>query len=124
MPLIDQIRVALNEEFFPLFVAEGKSSAKLDKINHSAYLHKAYRSFSAISTPLFMFGHSLADNDDHILRKISGGQIPQLFVSIYGDPSNETNRKIISKAQGLGEHRKKNKLDVSFFDADSAHVWR
>jgi hypothetical protein len=124
VPLIDQIRAALEEDFFPLFVAEGKSSAKLDKINHSAYLHKAYRSFSAISTPLFMFGHSLADNDDHILRKISAGQVPQLFVSIYGDPSNDTNKRIIRRAKGLGDERKKNRLDVFFFDADSAHVWR
>jgi hypothetical protein len=123
IPLIDQIRSALEKDFFPLFVAEGTSSAKLDKISHSAYLHKAYRSFSSIAAPLFIFGHSLADNDDHILRKIGTGRVT-LFVSIYGDPSTDANRAIISKAQNLGAARKTNKLDVCFYDAASARVWR
>ena len=121
--LIEQIRSALNDDFFPLFVAEGTSTAKLDKINHSAYLHKAYRSFSAIKTPLFVFGHSMADNDDHILRKIASGGIPQLFVSIYGDPSTDANKKIISRAKALGDERKK-RLEIHFFDADSTTIWR
>jgi hypothetical protein len=31
-----QIREALDKDMYPLFVAEGSSKAKLNKINHSA----------------------------------------------------------------------------------------
>lgn len=124
IPLIEQVRSALAEDFFPLFVAEGTSIAKLEKINHSAYLHKAYRSFCEIAKPLFIFGHSLADNDDHIIRKIPLGRVPQLFISIYGDPSSEANRQIIAKAISLGEGRRRRNLEIFFYDANSARVWR
>jgi hypothetical protein len=58
-----------------------------------------------------------------ILRKISGGKIPRLFVSIYGDPESAPNKEIIAKATLLGADRRGKKLDVQFFDAASAHVW-
>lgn len=41
IPLIEQTRAALARDLFPLFVAEGSTVMKLDRINHSAYLHKA-----------------------------------------------------------------------------------
>ena len=47
--LIDQIRDALGKGFFPLFVSEGTSAEKLERIRHSDYLAKAYRSFSEIT---------------------------------------------------------------------------
>jgi hypothetical protein len=45
LPLVDQIRSALNESKFPLFVSEGNSAGKFERIRHSAYLHKGLRSF-------------------------------------------------------------------------------
>ncbi|MEY9986474.1 hypothetical protein ABH995_005811 [Bradyrhizobium yuanmingense] len=44
-PIVDQIRASLDEEKYPLFVAEGTSATKLERILHNAYLHKALRSF-------------------------------------------------------------------------------
>lgn len=56
--LIDQIRDALSKGFFPLFVSEGTSAEKLERIRHSDYLSKAYRSFSEIQgTSSFMATH-------------------------------------------------------------------
>ena len=62
--LIEQIREALSRDFFPLFVAEGTSTEKLERIRHSDYLAKAYRSFQEIQHCLFVYGHSLAANDE------------------------------------------------------------
>lgn len=45
-PLLEQVREAMNEEKFPLFVAEGESNHKLAKIKHNAYLYHSYKSFS------------------------------------------------------------------------------
>jgi hypothetical protein len=58
--LIDQIRDALSRDYFPLFVSEGTSDEKYEKIRHNDYLAKGYRSFSQITGDLFIYGHSLA----------------------------------------------------------------
>jgi len=74
VPLIDQIREALGEGKFPLFVSEGSSAGKLERIRHSGYLQRSLKSFAVNcrmqSAAFFIFGHSLAKNDDHIIRKI------------------------------------------------------
>ena len=38
VPLIDQIREALSNEYFPVYVSEGRSSEKLERIRHNDYL--------------------------------------------------------------------------------------
>ena len=126
-PIVEQVRSALDEEKYPLFVAEGHSHEKLDKIMHSAYLHKALRSFSNISGSLFVFGHSFDDNDDHVLKKIPEGKVTNLFVGLYGDPNSETNKRIIAKAFSFADYRaeipRKNTLNIHFFDVGTARVW-
>jgi hypothetical protein len=96
-PLIGQIRTALEHHKYPLFVAEGESGQKLERIRHSDYLSKAYRSFAEIGGSLFIFGHSLAPNDEHYLRLIEKGKVKQVFVGIYGDPVSQGNTFIINR---------------------------
>src|SRR6056297_1725018 len=127
-PLLEQAREAMGARKFPLFVAEGKSNQKLAKIKHSAYLHHSYKSFSSQmgqrNDALFIFGHSLAENDQHILKKIARGKIGQIYVGLYGDPDTETNKGIRSAAGALAAHRDERvPLAVSFFNAASAQVW-
>lgn len=127
-PLLEQAREAMGARKFPLFVAEGKSNQKLAKIKHSAYLHHSYKSFSSQmgqrNDALFIFGHSLADNDHHILKKITRGKVRQIYVGIYGDPESHSNTTIIDAANGLAHLRDGNvPLEVAFFDAASAKVW-
>jgi hypothetical protein len=123
--LIDQIRDALSRDYFPLFVSEGTSDEKYEKIRHNDYLAKGYRSFSQITGDLFIYGHSLAANDDHYLRCIVRGKISNLYVSLHGDPESDGNKFIVSRAQQLASGRRSRRypLSVAFFDADSTHVW-
>lgn len=126
--LLEQARKAMESNKFPLFVAEGKSNQKLAKIKHSAYLYHSYKSFSTQmeqhNDALFIFGHSLADNDQHILRKIAPGKIGQIYVGLYGDVKSPGNKIIRKAAIKLKEWRsQKFPLKVDFFDAASAHVW-
>ena len=126
--LIDQIRSALNSNKFPIFVSEGTSKEKKAKIFHNAYLSKAYRSFESIGKNLFIFGHSLDENDSHILHMIASGKIENVYISIYGDGNSSYNKKIILNANKLKEKSiecRKNKilLNIHFYDAESAHVW-
>lgn len=129
--LIEQTRDALSRDYFPLFVAEGTSDEKLERIRHSDYLAKAYRSFQSIGGALFIFGHSLAPNDEHYLRLIEKGKIEHLFIGIFGDPASPANQAIISRAERMilarglivQARKKYPALSVSFFDSATAEVW-
>lgn len=127
-PLVQQARASLEQGYFPLFVAEGTSTQKKNKIRHNAYLHHSFKSFVAnVDQPkpcFFIFGHSMAENDDHILKKIGRGKFQKLYVGIYGAPDNQGNKVIVSRANILSAQRnERNPLDIVFFDSSSANVW-
>jgi hypothetical protein len=130
-PLIDQIREALEEDRFPLFVAEGDSKKKLTRITHSGYLYHSYKSFSQrmktgdkrSTACLFTFGVSFSANDEHIIKKIAKGKINHLFVSIYGSPNLESNQRIIQDVESIKRKRSNNNLTISYYDAESADIW-
>lgn len=122
--LVDQIRDALGRGYFPIFVSEGTSAEKYERIRHSDYLAKAYRSFQSIQGALFIYGHSLAENDDHYLRCIRMGKVRHLYVGLYGDPSSDSNKFIIRRANKLSTTRRgKTLLKVTYYDASTANVW-
>lgn len=130
--LVDQANEALKKNFFPVFVAEGNSKSKLTKIQHSAYLHHNYKSFAGVcqaksrdGTALFVYGHSFAKNDAHVLNMIGQGKIAHLFVSLYGDPSSKSNQTIRANVDQIAalRHRSFPPLNVDYFDAASAKVW-
>ncbi|MFO1100397.1 MAG: DUF4917 family protein [Xanthobacteraceae bacterium] len=131
-PIVDQIRAALDDEKYPLFVAEGTSASKWARILHSGYLHKAHRSFEACcassGNAIIIYGHSLAENDEHILRCIAKGNCSHVLVSICGDPAKPANEAIFKNAEKLVDLRgpargRKQALKLVFYDADSACVW-
>jgi hypothetical protein len=131
MPIVDQIRDALDDDKFPIFVSEGDTESKKNKIMHNAYLHKALRSFEGCmrtkAAALVVFGHSLAANDKHVLRLISKGNVSILLVGIHGDPDSKANQKVISNANTIvserAERRAARPLELVFFDSQSASVW-
>ena len=127
-PLVEQARDALNSNKFPLFVAEGNSTQKKNKIRHNAYLYQGFKVLTANANTgshcFFIFGHSLSENDDHILRRLGKGTFKKLYVGLYGDPNSEGNQIIIRRANDLAAMRHERKpLEVVFFDSASANVW-
>ncbi len=127
LALIDQVRTALEDEKYPLFVAEGSSDQKMARIIRSSFLGRAYRSFENIGGSLYAYGLSMAESDAHILRAIARSKVEKLFVSVYGDPDEDANRAMIERASRLPEDRqaarRRKKLDVVFYDAAKAKVW-
>ena len=129
--LIDQTRNALKENMFPLFVAEGESEKKMGKIVHSGYLYHSFKSFSAVmncntrnaSSCLFTYGISFGSNDSHIFKKITDGNINKVFVGIYGDIDSDRNKSIIEEVETISNKRKYSKLEVEYYDTESAKVW-
>lgn len=121
--LIDQVRAALDRDAYPLVVTEGSTEEKFAKINHHAYLSHGYRSFAGIRGTLFIFGHSLSDNDWHVLRLIPQNvSLRKLFVSVRGGISDEVGERmrLLMAVRPNGARE----LSVQYFDAESAHVWR
>jgi hypothetical protein len=121
--LIDQIKAALDRNDFPLFVAEDTHTAKLERIMHHAYLGKAKSSFEKIGNDLFVFGFAFGQSDDHILQLMGDNKVKQMFVSLYGDPDSEGNKRIIQRAESIKARRNKYKLDVKYFKAETTQVW-
>lgn len=130
--LVDQANEALKKNLFPVFVAEGDSKSKLTKIQHSAYLHHNFKSFAGLCQTkardvkaLFVYGHSFAKNDAHILNMIGHGKVDHLFVSLYGDPSSKQNQTIRANVDYIAGLRQQfiPALKVDYFDAASAKVW-
>jgi len=128
VPLIDQIRAELSDGRFPLFVSEGDSDSKLERIRHSGYLQRSLRSFASVcrspSVALFVFGHSFGPTDEHILRLLERGKFGRLYVSLYGDAGSAGNQSLVRRVQRMPLARhEKYPLEVRFFDATSASVW-
>ncbi|MCI4655509.1 DUF4917 family protein [Sphingomonas aquatilis] len=127
-PLMDQIKQSLDDDRYPLFVSESSTDEKMEKINKSAYLSKGLRSFQGCCDTkggsLFIIGHSLAPNDEHVLRRIQNGKIERLYISIFGDPNSQGNLAIRSKAEGISNARPDGyTLSVTLIDASTIHIW-
>lgn len=122
--LIEQTREALSKDLFPLFVAEGTSTEKLDRIRHSDYLAKAYRSFQSIQNCLFIHGHSLSENDEHYINLIEQGKMDHVYVGLHGNASSKSNKSIMRRANQMADNRTNKKLlSIDFYDSSSAKVW-
>lgn len=124
--LIDQIREALDDEAYPLVITEGSSAEKHAQIRHNDYLAKGLRSLATCQGSLFVHGHSLAENDAHVLRAVGAeGKFKALFISLHGDPGGEDNLAIQRRAAAIAAERPEGKpLAVYFYIADSASAWR
>ena len=127
-PLVEQARGAINDNKYPLFVSEGTSRQKKNKIRHNAYLYQSFKVLTVNAQQrahcFFVFGHSLAENDDHILRRLGRGRFQKLYVCIFGDPHSDANRGIIRRAAAIAaERHDRSPLEVVFFNSASANVW-
>ena len=85
IPLVEQIRAALNQNYYPVFVSEGTSAEKVARIRHNDYLSKMYRGITQIQGSLVVFGHSLDPCDDHIFSDRIGrhGKTTKLWKRIF-----------------------------------------
>jgi hypothetical protein len=98
------------------------------RINRSAYLSKGLRSFAQCcrtkSAAMFIIGHSLAANDEHVLKRIRNGKVGQIFVSLFGDPDTEANKIVRAKAESMAAARPdREPLEVQFVDASTLYIW-
>ncbi len=123
--LMDQIRTAFDHGLYPVFVAEGTSKQKMTRIRHSDYLARCYRSIQSITGTLFIYGHSLAENDNHFLHLIEKGKLRQVFIGLHSAPTSPSSKRIISRAKAMSAARSSETrpLEIQFYDSKSVKVW-
>jgi hypothetical protein len=104
----------------PIYVAEGTCAAKLAKINSISYLRHCFQTLSTGAGYFFVYGHSAAVNDAHVYRALFTSKIEHLYFFIH-KPSAKLNE--IDGALARYKRLWNSKIDYSFVDAESAHVW-
>lgn len=131
-PLTLSIKEGLDQDRYPLFVAEGSAEQKLEHIQRCGYLWYCLDKFSRIESPLLVFGHTLGESDGHISDALARNmKLPSIAVGIYGDPkaaANQVTFMNVMHIKGireklLDEGKKGKELSVIFFDSASAKVW-
>jgi hypothetical protein len=106
---------------FPLYVAEGTSPAKMERIKANNYLSHCYEMLGGSTGSFFVFGHSADPNDAHIYNALFRSKIMHLYFCVY----QPTDEKIKAVGGELARYKVRagSKIDYTFVDSESAHVW-
>ncbi len=119
--VIATISETIRKGRLPVYVAEGKSVRKLGKINGNDYLRFGLEKLKENPMPLFIFGHSADENDEHIYNSIFRSPCRQLYFGIYQPDEGK-----IRTLDGILEKYRRtigSELAFTFFDAETAKVW-
>ncbi len=111
--ILDQFSTAFADDESPLLVSEGDSEDKLASIRSSDYLTFAHQSFSDHEGGLVVFGHSLGDQDDHLVSPMRQWRGNPVAVSMR--PSGD--EELIIQQQDRLRSRLSPMRDVVFFDS-------
>lgn len=118
--ITDQVSVAINNGAYPMFISGGNSKQKYSRIYGNNYLLFSFLSLQGIKGSLFIFGHSLRDEDDHVFNIINGNdKLGNIFISIFGEENS--NQHIFTKVARWKQLYKNKKY--YFYNAESANVW-
>jgi hypothetical protein len=122
VPLADQVKQAIERDRFPVFISEGSTEHKLARIKKNGYLSRTFSSLKSITGNLFIFGHSIRDEDDHVFDFLNqNNKNLKMFIGLFGDPEETHNQVIINKIE---KWRKSYRDKVfEFYDSTSVDVW-
>lgn len=112
---VDLIRREIENNNFPVFVAEGYADDKLRTINNNTYLSFCASKLQNSVRNLVFFGFSFGDSDKHILDFVNKSKVNQVAISIYkGNKSLEQLEQESSFFRNLFT-----KKDVAVYDSES-----
>ncbi len=97
----------------PLLVTEGSSRAKLHEIEANAYLAYVYEKLKEKSGPLVVFGHSLGEQDQHLIDAINVNPRRPVAISLRDAGPREVREERHRIIGVLAAEER----DVQFFDA-------
>jgi len=122
LPIADQVKQAIAKDRFPVFISEGTTEHKLARIKKNGYLSRTFSSLKSITGNLFIFGHSIRDEDDHVFDFINqNNNNLKMFIGLYGAPTEPHNQVIISKVERWRKSFPRKSFE--FYDTSSVDVW-
>jgi hypothetical protein len=83
--LIDIISEQIRNNKFPTFISEGSGNDKLNSIKNNNYLTFCLNVLSKSKSPIIIFGNSLGDFDNHILRAIKNNPKDIIYCIYCGE---------------------------------------
>lgn len=121
MTITNQVRESINSLKYPVFISEGTTEHKMSRIRDNSYLGRSFSSLKSIGGNLFIFGHSIRDEDDHVFDYTNESNVKNVFISIFGAAGEEWNQKIFTKVECWKEQF----TDKSYyyFHSNTANVW-
>ena len=119
--VIATISDAIRNGRLPIYVAEGTSRQKIQKIESVPYLRHCYARLRENAATVFIYGHSADPNDAHIYRAIFESGAKRIYFGVY-QPDAE---KLKTFDGELARYQKIWGLDTTyeFYDSESAAVW-
>jgi hypothetical protein len=115
--LLEQFAVPDPDEDYPivpLVITEGSSEDKMAAIRRSDYLSFAYERLSHVPGPLTIFGHSLSDEDRHLVDAVTKADEKRpLAVSVRASGGDQLVKRKLELMKTF------TKADLRFFDAAS-----
>lgn len=123
--IAQQVKDSIELNKLPMFITEGTSDHKLKRIKENGYLSRSFSSMKSISDDVFIFGHSIRDEDNHVFNIMnSNSKLKKVFISLFGDKSSESNKKIIQKIDFWRKEYKISKREYLFYNAETANIWK
>jgi len=118
--LLSQFDTALLSGEIPLFISEGTAEDKLSAIRRSDYLSFAYEQFATHNNNLVIFGHSLEENDQHLIDAMKHWRNCNAIAISMRRHMSDSNRVIQRKANIKVRIREKlPNTQILFFDAET-----
>lgn len=120
-----QVKESIEANKFPVFISEGTTEHKLKRIKENGYLSRSFSSIKSITGDIFIFGHSIRDEDDHVFDIINTNRgLKKIFISLFGNKDSEENKKIIHKiTRWRNEYNFKGR-EYIFYYSSSVNVWK
>jgi hypothetical protein len=120
-----QVKESIENNKFPVFISEGTQEHKLKRIKENGYLSRSFSSIKSIGGDLFVFGHSIRDEDDHVFEIVNlNKSIKKIFISLFGEIDSEENKKILQKINNWRNDYKHKGREYIFYHSASANVWK
>ncbi|MBI5842383.1 MAG: DUF4917 family protein [Chloroflexi bacterium] len=114
-------------QLLPLFVSEGTSAQKLNTIQKSRYLRRVYDSvMHQCYKSVAIYGSSLQENDEHILRALLEGGVRKIAVSVHkthGQSWKQICDAYRVRINKVAMESIKKPIKPVFFDAQSEGAW-
>lgn len=107
-------------EYFPLFISEGTSENKLNRINRNDYLRFSFEKFQSTDGNLVVLGHSLnKDYDQHLIDALRFGNFESIAIGVW--PYQNQEEILLFKSRIISEVRNKK---LYFFDSTTHPLGR